>query len=36
MMIGLAIGAIIYQIMAAIAASNGKPYVYPFSIRLVK
>lgn len=32
----IGIGAIVYQILAAVAASEGKSYVYPFSIRLIK
>lgn len=32
----VAIGSLVYQIMAAVAASNGQPYVYPISFRIVK
>lgn len=32
----IAIGALVYMIVAAIAANNGQWYRYPFTIRLVK
>ena len=30
------IAALVFVIMASVAASEGKPYTYPFSIRLIK